>query len=88
MGVTTTQREYNVQPFHIDISEGVSHMMDLISKTNLPERPEYPGVGDTAGIDLQTLKSLKAQWSQAFNWETEQAGMNQYDQLCRFSYEG
>ena len=67
---------YNLQPFHINLSDNVPHMLDLIRKTNLPAMPEYPDVGDSAGIDLNVLKSLRTQWLNRFDWDKEQASMN------------
>ena len=69
---------YNLRPFHIDLSENVPHMLDLIRNTQLPATPEYPGVADTAGIDLNVLKSLREEWLTDFDWEEEQTSMNQY----------
>ena len=70
---------YNVRPFNIDLSGGVTHMLDLVRSTKLPDHQEYPGVGDTAGIALQTLKNMQAEWVDNFDWETEQAYMNQLE---------
>ena len=69
---------YQLRPFHIDLSDKVPHMLNLIRSTNLPEKPEYPGIADTAGIDLNVLKSLQKQWLSGYDWVEDQAYMNQF----------
>ncbi len=50
-------------------------MQDLIRSTVLPDEiSQYPG--STAGINLATLKSLQAQWTDSFDWDAEQASLN------------
>lgn len=68
---------YDLRPFHVNLSENVPHMLDLIRQTHLPGAPEYPDIGASAGIGLDVLKSLQEQWLNGFNWDKEQASMNQ-----------
>ena len=72
---------YRVQPYHIDLSENVPHMLDLIRNTELPDAPEYAGVADSAGISLSDMKALKEQWLTRFDWEEEEASMNKSVEL-------
>ncbi|KAM0426136.1 hypothetical protein ACHAPT_008768 [Fusarium lateritium] len=51
-------------------------MIDLVRNSRLPEKPEYPGVGSSMGIDLDVLKSLRKQWLSNFDWEKEQDKLN------------
>ncbi|KAJ4323529.1 hypothetical protein N0V84_004269 [Fusarium piperis] len=51
-------------------------MIELVRNSRLPDKPEYPGVGSSMGIDLDVLKSLKKQWLSDFNWKTEQDNLN------------
>lgn len=65
-----------VKPFKIDLSKQVPRMLDLVKRTKLPSHPVYPGVGSSAGIDLQVLKSLQNEWIHGFDWKAEQASLN------------
>ncbi|KAK4034784.1 Alpha/Beta hydrolase protein [Parachaetomium inaequale] len=69
----------DIQPFTIDLTDRVPHMLDLVKKTQLPatEEPAFPG--DQAGISLATLKSLRHDWANSFSWEKEQAILNGYN---------
>lgn len=51
-------------------------MMELIKNTQLPEKPQYPGVEIFFGIELDVLKSLRENWLNDFDWEKEQAYLN------------
>jgi len=51
-------------------------MLDLVKNTVLPEQPEYPGLGSTAGIDLDVLKQLQREWLTTFDWSREEAALN------------
>lgn len=76
VGATPTSTSFNLRPYTIDLSKGVPRMLDLVRDTRLPEKPQYPGVGSSMGIDLDVLKSLRKQWLEKFNWEKEQRSMN------------
>ncbi|OQO04413.1 hypothetical protein B0A48_11024 [Cryoendolithus antarcticus] len=67
-----------VRPFQVDLSAGLPHMHSLLRQSKLPGEEEYPGVGDTAGIDLGVLRSLRGQWLNDFDWLREEAEMNSF----------
>ncbi|KUL83696.1 hypothetical protein ZTR_07477 [Talaromyces verruculosus] len=69
---------YDVHPFYIDLSSSVPHMNDLIGRTQLPKKPIYYGIGESAGIDLDVLQDLQTEWLTNFTWYEEQAIMNRY----------
>ncbi|KAK5677984.1 hypothetical protein LTS10_009868 [Elasticomyces elasticus] len=71
------QPKYDVRPFRIDLDHGVPRMLDLVREARLPERLEYPSLGDSAGIDLDVLKGLREEWLNSFDWPKEQASMNE-----------
>lgn len=52
-------------------------MLTFADNTRLPDKPEYPGLADTAGIGLDTLKSLKQEWLTDFDWIKEQESINE-----------
>ncbi|KAK4075360.1 uncharacterized protein Triagg1_4481 [Trichoderma aggressivum f. europaeum] len=66
---------YNLKPFTINISDGVSRMLERIRDTELPDNiPQYPG--NEAGISLDTLKAFKNQWLVDFDWRKEEKSLN------------
>jgi hypothetical protein len=71
-----SDQSFNLRPFTIDLSRGVPRMMRLIKNTQLPEKPQYPGIESYLGIDLEVLKSLRENWLNKFDWEKEQAYLN------------
>jgi hypothetical protein len=70
------KQNYDVQPYHVDLTKNVPHMFDLIRDTQLSDEPEYPGLGDSASIDLDVLTSLRKQWLTGFDWKIEQESLN------------
>ncbi|KAK4626608.1 Putative epoxide hydrolase [Fulvia fulva] len=77
-GADRMHDKYHVRPFHIDLSRGVPRMLDLVQNTHLPKEPEYPGLGDSAGIDLDVLKGMREQWLTTFDWNKEQESLNEF----------
>jgi hypothetical protein len=68
---------FNVQPFEIDLSIEVPHLMDLANKTRLPLKPLYPDAGLYQGIELDYLRELQTAWVGNFDWEVQQAALNE-----------
>lgn len=60
--------------FTINLSP--SRMFELVKEAQLPAHEEYPGLGESLGIGLHTLQSLKDQWTSNFDWSHEQAVLN------------
>lgn len=71
-----TCNPYNLTKFQVDLSRDVPRMKSLVRDTHLPDRPVYPGLGSSKGIDLDVLKSLRKEWISGFDWEKEQKNMN------------
>ncbi|KAH7413866.1 Alpha/Beta hydrolase protein [Phaeosphaeria sp. MPI-PUGE-AT-0046c] len=67
-----------ILPFEVDLSNEVPRMLDLIDNTRLPEKPEYPGVGNSYGIDLDVLKSLQKEWLYEYSWQKDQSYINSF----------
>ena len=65
---------FNLRPFTLNLTSEVPHMLDLVNNTRLPDASEYPGA--SAGIPLDSLKSLRAEWLTQFDWDKEQLAMN------------
>ncbi|KAL6806356.1 alpha/beta-hydrolase [Trichoderma sp. SZMC 28013] len=69
---------FNLKPFSINLSKGVPRMLELVRGTELPDKEEYPGVGSSAGIALDVVKSLQREWTVDFDWHKEEAKLNKY----------
>jgi len=67
----------DVEPFEVNLSDRVPRLRNLASNTLLPSKPEFPEAGSAFGIDLDFLKSLQEEWLGDFNWDQEQANLNQ-----------
>lgn len=69
---------FDLQSFHIDLSHDFSKMMKQVKDTQLPADYEFPDIGPSFGLDPSLLKSWKDEWTTSFDWEKEQAAMNEY----------
>ncbi|KAK0648103.1 Alpha/Beta hydrolase protein [Cercophora newfieldiana] len=67
-----------VKPFKVDLSKEVPRMLKLVRDTRLPDKPEYPGLGSSLGIDLDVLKGLKDKWLRGFDWKKEEDAINKF----------
>ncbi|KAJ7607892.1 Alpha/Beta hydrolase protein [Roridomyces roridus] len=73
-----SSNKFNLQPFKIDLSSQVSRMNALVKNTRLPTSDLCPEVGMANGIELSTLEQLKNDWVTSFDWDTQQAKLNQF----------
>jgi hypothetical protein len=67
---------HTLRPFKVDLSAGVPHLRELVEITHLPEYEVNTGVEPSAGISLDTLKSLQDEWLTSFDWDREQEAIN------------
>ena len=67
---------FDVRPFSVDLEKDAIRMLRLIRNTRLPDEPEWPALGNSAGIDLDVLKNLRSQWLTDFDWRQEQRYIN------------
>lgn len=70
------QNEFSPKRFTVNLSAGVPRMMDLVRETRLPSNSEFSGLGNSSGIALDVLESLRTQWLEDFNWEHEEVALN------------
>ncbi|KAJ7773965.1 Alpha/Beta hydrolase protein [Mycena metata] len=68
---------FEVRPFKINLSGGVPRMKSLIDNTRLPTKPLYD-VGQDMGIELDVLRKLRSEWLDDFDWDTQQAELNEF----------
>ena len=69
---------FDLQPFQFNVSDRLPRLYELLRETELPDKPQYSGIGATKGIDLDVLKSLREQWLNEYDWEQEQEYLNRY----------
>ncbi|KAJ7618533.1 Alpha/Beta hydrolase protein [Roridomyces roridus] len=77
--VGATCDEYNLEPFKIDLCGGIPHLKALVNNTWLPEKALYPGAGVDKGVELDTLRELRNEWVTTFDWEKQEAELNQLE---------
>jgi hypothetical protein len=68
---------FNLRPFKIDLSSQIPHLNDLVRSTRFPSKALYPNAGTEKGIELDTLLELRNEWLDSFDWETQEAELNQ-----------
>ncbi|KAF8598945.1 alpha/beta-hydrolase [Ceratobasidium sp. AG-I] len=68
---------YEIHPFKINLSSRVSHLKDIVQRTQLPNTSVLGSAG--AGIDLTWLKNRQSDWLGRFDWEKEQASLNKFN---------
>jgi hypothetical protein len=69
--------KFDLKPFKIDLSSKVPHLKTLVRNTRLPAKPLYPDLGADKGIQLDFLSSLKEEWVTSYDWDAEQATLNE-----------
>ncbi|KAF7342274.1 putative epoxide hydrolase [Mycena venus] len=68
---------FDLKPFTINLSSRVPRLMTLVNNTRLPEKPLYT-VDQQKGIELDVLRDLHSEWLHNFDWETQQAQLNEF----------
>ncbi|KAJ7782360.1 Alpha/Beta hydrolase protein [Mycena maculata] len=71
---------FDLKPFTINLSSEIPRLTALVKKARLPAEALYPGVGPDKGIELDFLRELRSEWVEKFDWEKQQAELNQFDQ--------
>ncbi|KAJ7451846.1 Alpha/Beta hydrolase protein [Mycena galericulata] len=69
---------FNVKPFKIDLANEIPRLNALVNNTRLPAKALYP-VGPDKGIEFDFLRELQSQWLDGYDWETQQAELNQFN---------
>jgi hypothetical protein len=73
----TNHTKFDLKPFKINLSSKVPHLKTLVHNTRLPAKPLYPDLGADKGIQLDFLSSLKEEWVTSYDWDAEQATLNE-----------
>ncbi|KAJ7277110.1 Alpha/Beta hydrolase protein [Mycena rebaudengoi] len=70
--------KFDLKSFKIDLSSKVPHLKTLLRNTRLPAEPLYPDLGPDKGIQLDFLRVLKEEWETNYDWDAEQAKLNEF----------
>jgi hypothetical protein len=73
----TVDNKFNLKPFSVNLTSGVPRLKALVENTRLPAKPLYPTVGQEKGIELDVLDRLRSDWLHSFDWEIQQAELNE-----------
>jgi hypothetical protein len=68
---------FSVQPFPIDLAREIPRLKSLVNNTRLPATALYPNTGPSKGINLERLLNLRTDWLKKYDWEAQQAELNQ-----------
>ncbi|KAJ6551744.1 Alpha/Beta hydrolase protein [Mycena capillaripes] len=81
VGAGATDSGFNLRPFKIDLSRENLRLKSLVKNTRLPTKALYSEAEPEKGIGLDVLRELKNDWLTKFDWETQQAELNQLTQF-------
>ncbi|KAJ7883255.1 Alpha/Beta hydrolase protein [Mycena leptocephala] len=68
-------------PFKIDLSGEIPRLKSLVKNTRLPSAALYPDAGQEKGVELDFLRELQTEWLTDYDWEAQQAKLNQFAQF-------
>ncbi|KAJ7678529.1 Alpha/Beta hydrolase protein [Mycena rosella] len=71
---------FDLRPFKIDLNSKIPRLKSLLQNTRIPEKDLYLGVGPGYGVEVETLRALKDEWSGNYSWAAEQEKLNAFDQ--------
>ncbi|KAJ7661741.1 epoxide hydrolase N terminus-domain-containing protein [Mycena rosella] len=69
---------FSLKPFKIDLSSKIPRLTELVRNTCLPQKALYPEPGQGQGIQLDFLRELQTEWVEGFDWDAQQAELEQY----------
>ncbi|KAJ7205254.1 Alpha/Beta hydrolase protein, partial [Mycena pura] len=72
---------FGLKPFKIDLASKVPHLKTLLTQTRLPAKTTHPDLGPEKGIELDVLTGLKEEWLTSYDWDAEQAKLNEFKQF-------
>jgi hypothetical protein len=78
--------KFNVKPFKIDLSGEIPRLKSLVKNTRLPSAALYPDAGQEKGVELDFLRELQTEWLTDYDWEAQQAKLNQFLWISLFTY--
>jgi hypothetical protein len=73
----TSATAITVTPFAINLTSEIPHLKTLLAHSRLPAQALYPDAGPDKGVELDFLAGLRDEWLNGFDWEVQQAQLNQ-----------
>ncbi|KAJ7162069.1 Alpha/Beta hydrolase protein, partial [Mycena filopes] len=80
-GLVAANTTFIVKPFEVDLSSEIPRLKFLVNNTRLPAKALYPSVGEEEGTGLEFLRELQTEWLTTYDWEAQQAELNQVQQF-------
>ncbi|KAJ7865568.1 Alpha/Beta hydrolase protein [Mycena leptocephala] len=77
----TAAGSFDLKPFKIDLAGEIPRLKSLVKNTRLPAKALYPDASPEKGIGLDVLQELRTDWLTKFDWEAQQAELNQVNQF-------
>ncbi|KAJ6594455.1 Alpha/Beta hydrolase protein [Mycena capillaripes] len=78
----TADNSFNVKPFKINLTSEILRLKSLVNNSRLPSKAVYSDDGSgEKGVELDFLRELRTDWLENFNWEAQQAELNQLTQF-------
>jgi hypothetical protein len=77
LAADTVKNSFNLKPFKIDLASEIPHLKSVVNNTRLPAKALYPDASPEKGIGLDVLQELRTDWLTKFDWEAQQAELNQ-----------
>ncbi|KAJ7656666.1 Alpha/Beta hydrolase protein [Mycena rosella] len=71
---------FNLTPFKIDLSSKIPRLKELVRNTRLPAKALYADASPDKGIEVDFLRELQTEWVETFDWDAQQAELNQFEQ--------
>ncbi|KAJ7141275.1 Alpha/Beta hydrolase protein [Mycena epipterygia] len=68
-----------LMPLSIDLTSETPRLKALVSNTRIPIKALYPSASQDKGIELDFLDDLRTGWLHNFDWEAQQAALNEFN---------
>ncbi|KAJ7933783.1 Alpha/Beta hydrolase protein [Mycena leptocephala] len=81
LAADTAKNSFNLKPFKIDLASEIPRLKSVVNNTRLPAKALYPNASPEKGIGLDVLQELRTDWLTKFDWEAQQAELNQVKQF-------
>ncbi|KAJ6594446.1 Alpha/Beta hydrolase protein [Mycena capillaripes] len=78
---STTNNSFNLKPFKIDLTGEILRLKSLATISRLPAKALYTDGSGEKGVELDFLRELRTEWLTKFDWEAQQADLNEFKQF-------
>ncbi|KAJ6507189.1 epoxide hydrolase N terminus-domain-containing protein [Mycena vitilis] len=77
--VTTETFAFGEQAPPINLAAEIPRLKTLVHAARLPSQALYPSFGSEKGVELDVLSELRTEWLTKYDWEAQQAELNQFN---------